>query len=499
MFRCLARSTLGRLPRIVEAGAASFVAGALSCSSQPAPSDDIVVATVTRCTHAEPPAVQSELPFAGRRKEFFSKHPLAQLRFQGGRILHSPKIVAVFFQPDPMQHATEALLESYGCTTYWRDAVGEYGVGDALYERSVVLPELPATASASGPDASALDPFRTWVSDRAAEGVFGALSEDHVLLFFLPPNTRLAADDCSAQTGAHGFFVAKDNKQIAYAFIDRCPSLDGPYRLFNRTFAATHELMEMATDPDPSMPGWKTLGAGIDAPSVRPSTTSSDDEGADFCNDRAADAPDYAFSIARHYSNRRARVGRDPCDPSQTLQPIAALAQGAGPQGIDLSNGKAHIVIDIFSEDPTVTASLRVFASVWVHGVPSYVVTDDAGDGEEFVDVLRPNRTLAVHDGDAVALDLDLEINLPFFGQVTRADLTIELCADAWMASVGSTGSSPCSRSTTPIAALPPVHLPDAGTNDATSDGADDASSDGTLGDGALDESLVVDEAAITE
>ena len=43
-----------------------------------------------------------------------------------------------------LQSETEAMLLSYGCTAAWRDAISEYGVDDAVYERSLVIPEFPS-------------------------------------------------------------------------------------------------------------------------------------------------------------------------------------------------------------------------------------------------------------------------------------------------------------------------------------------------------------------
>jgi hypothetical protein len=84
---------------------ASFL-GAGSCRGS-GQSDEIVVASVTRCTDAHGPTPRAYLPLEGRRKEFFPSHPLATVQNQGGRILAAPRATAVFFDDDPLRPATE--------------------------------------------------------------------------------------------------------------------------------------------------------------------------------------------------------------------------------------------------------------------------------------------------------------------------------------------------------------------------------------------------------
>lgn len=415
-------------------------------ASEPEPeSNDIVIATVRRCTEAVAPTTAPELPFEGRRKEFFSTRPLAQMQNLGGRTLPSPRIIGVFLGEDKMRQATEALLQSYGCTSYWRDAVNEYGIGDALYDKTVTLAALPPPVLAR--DAPA---FEAWVRDNA-NTMFGALSEQHVLMFFLPPTARLGPDDCDDRVGRHDVIVTPDGKRIPYAYFATCTDYASPNELARRTGVVTRALIEIATDPDPSAPAWKGLGPGIVPWSLRTNTLSVDSEGAAFCHREPALAPDYPFEVARNYSNRRARAGLNPCDPVASLAPIAALS---GETAIDLSSGRAHIVLDIFAEDRSkLTLSAEAYLTV--------------PGGSALVAPLLEGSTLTVRDGDAVPLDLHLSLSAyiaPQLAQVIRTEVEIDLCPPGPEADCGSWRF--------PISHLPPVEEPpDAGIEDAGEDG----------------------------
>src|SRR5262249_9276507 len=156
-----------------------------------------------------------------------------------------------------LQHATEALLQSYGCTTYWREGVNEYGVGDLLYKRTIVFPNVPTPDVELG-----LSTFEDWIRDGVNAKTFGDVSEEEdILLFFLPPSTKLLSDDCTGRLGGHTSVETRDHKRVAYAYINACSEFTSVLELAWRTHAVTHELMEIASDPDPNtQPTWRTLG-----------------------------------------------------------------------------------------------------------------------------------------------------------------------------------------------------------------------------------------------
>jgi hypothetical protein len=412
-------------------------------------SSTIPIDSVVACSEARGSATEPELPLEGRRKEFFSRHPLAQLQNRGGRVLESPRLIAVFFDGDQMHGPTTALLKSYGCTPAWRRAVNEYGVGDALYERSVTLSEFPAVGP-GGEAVASQESFQAWSGGAAAAGVFGPLTDQSVLLFFLPPGRHLVSGDCAKQLAAHSSFTTKDGRRIPYAYFPSC-SNDAASPIAARSHAVTHELIEIATDPDPLMaPAWAGLGPGLVALSLNEPPDLAG-ESADLCEGRVADMPDYPFVVARGYSNRAARAGLDPCDTSPSLHRLAGSPR---PADIDLSTRRATLEFEVFDDDPSTPMV------VW-----AYLVGPPPEEGTYPTDFLLAQPRTA-RDGDTVSLPLH-------FDEVQSADwplsrtwswhVRVDLCDQR--------DTSRCAHLIVPVSATPeisaPVNVADGGVDDA--------------------------------
>jgi hypothetical protein len=420
------------------------IAALWACGSKSDDANQIVVATVTRCSGARPATPRPDLPLSGRRAEFFSKHPLAQLENQGGRTLDDARIVAVFFGEDKMRTSTEALLQSFGCTQAWRDSVGEYGIGDALFERSITMDAPPPVAAVDLPG------FESWIAGQVTANAFGPLTSEHLLLFFLPPDARLETDDCSGRLGGHSS-VATTIGNVAYAYFDVCSSDADPKALADRTHTVSHELMEMATDPDALLaPAWKTLGPGLVAPSLRPSESGSDDEGADFCNDVTVDLEGYPFEVAASYSNRLARAGMNPCSETQPMGAMVALATPSpnGQDAIDLSSGHARVTLDVFDEDPSEALSLTVVAEI--------------GNGDIGVEYNLTDKAVPTRDGDLLTVDLNLVLHsydAMWLSQASYSRASFIACSTAGI-------NLSCARTRIPISGLPPIMDRDGGASD---------------------------------
>jgi hypothetical protein len=56
---------------------------------------------------------------------------IGQIVNQGGTLLTSPKIVTVTWQSDPNASTFEAFGDKIGASSYWKTAVGQFGVGAA--------------------------------------------------------------------------------------------------------------------------------------------------------------------------------------------------------------------------------------------------------------------------------------------------------------------------------------------------------------------------------
>jgi len=280
------------------------------------------VDSVEFCGVQAGPTVEPDLPVDPSRKEFFSKHPFSQLESRGGRVLTSPRVVAVFFEGDPGQQEAEWFLKSYGCTRHWREAVSEYGVGDLGFRRSVVLPAAPEGTFATRASLEA------WIGQKLTEGAFGPIEQDDLLTILPPKGTEVApgwelqewssnaadaqylASPAGATEGLHGSVGI-----IPYA-------ASAPTDGRGRYVGLSRWLLAAVTNPAPkSSPAWSVLGRGKRI--VQPWSTRGewgvwknreplvDVEAACLCHPKGPS--DYPFDVATMYSNRLARAGQNPC------------------------------------------------------------------------------------------------------------------------------------------------------------------------------------------
>jgi hypothetical protein len=268
-------------------------------------------------------------------------------------------------------------------------------------------------------------------------------------------------DDCISREGGHRSALRPDGGKQAYAYFDDCSTSNDATDLNFRSGAVTHEIIEMATDPEPDIPAWRTLSPGLVYPSV-PALQAGVDEAADLCDVPPAQAPDYPFAVSRAYSNRRARAGLDPCGPVEAVQAVAALrANGPEPASIDLSNRRAEVILDIFSDDPSATFSVNAYLTgSWFH-----------------IPLLHQSGDALVHDGDALSLNLEVP-RVPYV-LAPPVNVTFQLCNVA-------VASQLCSDSFFPISALPPESsLTDGGALRPSADGSESneaATFDGPVG-----------------
>jgi hypothetical protein len=387
--------------------------GLLGCSSGGI--ETISIGEVRVCRDPRPPAELPALQPDAHRTAFFSTHPLPQLVTAGGPVLRNPRIVAVFLGDDPLREPTEALLRSYGCTPAWHEAVAEYGVGDAVFERSIVLP--------AAPDVTGVAAFETWMRQQA--GALGLRGEERVFVFFPPAGFPVPDQPCQGSMGFHASMTLETSDDVVvYAVINRCPGPLWTTPLDLRAHTTTHELMEMAVNPFPtSDPAWNGLDhAGFDV-------VSAGTENADLCNDLQAYTPDYPFPVASGWSNRRARAGFDPCAPPEPGRPIGVAASRRSP--IDLGNGATEVDVDLdfFAEDPT--TRFRWFALIDSNHCLKLVpkdgpLSDTFGDGEtQHLTLIRQDDAGCAGQGTAGVDRLFIDV-AKVTGRVLR-DITVPI------------------------------------------------------------------------
>lgn len=240
---------------------------------------------------------------------YFDRHPWASVVDQGGPVLASPHLVPVFFADDPLADDLERFVDSVGCTDYFRAIANEYGVGDAL-------PGTTARLAEASPQHITTTELERWLVDELTAQVprLERPTKDALYILFYGPQTIVEQApgqvSCSSFGGYHTNVVLPDGTRVAYAVVPRC----GEPALEVTTGAASHEIIEAATDPynkdllayayvDDAHASWMFVLGG---------------EVADLCAQRS-DAfytpTDYPYMVQRSWSNRAARRGADPCVP----------------------------------------------------------------------------------------------------------------------------------------------------------------------------------------
>ena len=206
-----------------------------------------------------------------------------------------------------------------------------------------------------------------------------------------------------------------------YAVIPRCP---GPLATIDEvTVAASHEIIEMATDP---MPQSAPAFSGPDVDHLVWGNVSGGDEVGDLCN--YAEGPTSidvrrvdGFMVQRTWSNAAAEANRDPCVPPVSAPYFIAVPdldeqiqidETSGPAvttGIRLAVGESRTLdVRLFSTEPTPNRS--VFAAEV--GVPPF--SNDAG-GRPATLAFRWDRQSG-HNGDVLHLTLQRLIDSPSGG-----------------------------------------------------------------------------------
>ncbi len=240
----------------------------------------------------------------------------------GGPVLATPAIVSVTFAGDPLADQLEDFVASVGCTPYWRAVGADYGVGDAVASTPVRLTETaPSTIDDTG--------IRAWLAAKidAANPQFPRPGADTVYVVWYPDSTSITlqgSSSCHNFGGYHQGGKLNDGTPFTYAVLPRCKG-DDQSGLASLTLAASHELIEASTDPQPetmpaySFPDANHIGWGLFVGA----------EVGDMCeldNDDAYVAPGFPWVVQRIWSNRAAWAGETPCIPADSSSYFYATA-----------------------------------------------------------------------------------------------------------------------------------------------------------------------------
>jgi hypothetical protein len=238
---------------------------------------------------------------------------IPQVQDNGAAVLKTPVFQSISFSGYDQTAAIDAFVESVGTTTYWTDAVAEYGVGPAT-----VQPPVHLTAMAPGKiDDSAIG---GWLATTLASNV-GLMSPSANALYIIsyPSTTTVTLEGSNSCTGfgAYHNSAAVGGVQVAYAIIPECTYAPST-TLQTTTDSLSHELAEATTDPVP-IPYANSTWQGTDVNhTFWEVITGGDGELGDMCSFFSSSfftPAGYSYDVQRIWSNKAAKEGHDPCQP----------------------------------------------------------------------------------------------------------------------------------------------------------------------------------------
>ncbi len=244
-----------------------------------------------------------------------------QLRNNGGHVLANPVVVTITWPGDANVDTFEHIGDTLGATQYWKDVVGEYGVGPLASGAPNHVRLTDANKPTIDPKADPIEELANWLAKQlenpAANG-FPAPTDQSIYAMYVGGQT--AADICNMGAGGLHDSVVVGGKDVAFAIINQCePPPGAPFDMMGEsTISASHELAEASVDPWPSStPGW----AGVDDDHLAVELmVAGNDENADLCDmsddSYSALPPEIPFMVERTWSNKSAAAGHSPCVPA---------------------------------------------------------------------------------------------------------------------------------------------------------------------------------------
>jgi hypothetical protein len=212
-------------------------------------------------------------------------------------------------------------MSSVGNSAYWSATAAEYGVAAPKTLPPVHL-EVPAPRMLGAPD------VEEWLTQQldGSHAEWPPPDPSNVYVIFYPATTTLSfpfgtGESCVTFGGYHMELTLPSGMVVQYAAVIRCDQLPpsvaagSPLGLDSVTAIASHELLEVMTDPHPvtnpaylKANDWDWSRAG--------------EEVGDLCV--AATAPaqrytrpdDVGYLVQRTWSNRAALAGKHPCVPA---------------------------------------------------------------------------------------------------------------------------------------------------------------------------------------
>ncbi len=321
---------------------------------------------------------------------------LPRVEYRGGLFLRKIRVVTITFAGD--DPALVARLERFGDTIvrspWWRDSVEGYcaTAGDCIGAGrpglAVRLDEqLPSRVH--GVDISAL------LRREARAGRFGAYDPESVYVVYLPAGVTLfdAYQEHYCAGGPRAFHRAlRDGERLnGFSVIPRCGDES------ELTGTASHELVELATNPDTQQRGF-----AFEQSSNQLAFLAAGVEPMDPCGLLTRDShrlQESGFTVQGAWSNRAAALGQDPCAPLPAPQAYVAGIPRAPSLRLRQVGDRATVVLDATADRPGVEWQLSV------------VDLSGEQEGVRYVEAALEKSTVTA--GESVTLTLELRRRHP--------------------------------------------------------------------------------------
>jgi hypothetical protein len=283
--------------------------------------------------------------------------PMPLVDWNGGRVMTAPKIVTVTFGSDTQRGQLEQLGDTLTSSAWW-DAVssgycaGTKCIGKGSGGGHVNIPTTGLATSFTDSSQGQASSIQEYLQARIADGTLPQPTEETLYVVYLPAAVSITLDgasSCREFGGYHNTLTYTPEAGAAipvpYAIVPRCDSTTT-----TTTIAASHEIIEAATDPDVG-------NTNVAYYMVNEAWAFAGGEVGDLCVDFTGGGTDTvlegAFTVQRSWSNTEAKAGHDPCVPAPANDVFFGAAPAAAQQKVVLAAGKS-VVIDVtaFSNGP---------------------------------------------------------------------------------------------------------------------------------------------------
>jgi hypothetical protein len=341
-----------------------------------------------------------------------------QVQDNGAAVLKTPVFQSISFSGYDQTTAIDDFVSTVGATTYWHDAVAEYGIGVPTVQPPV---HLAATAPKTIDD-SAIGP---WLATTLASNVgLMAPSANALYIISYPSTTTVTLDSSDSCTafGAYHNSASVGGVQVAYAVVPECTFAPST-TLQTTTDSLSHELAEASTDPVP-IPYASSTWQGTDVKhTFWEVIVGGDGELGDMCSWFSSSfftPPGYTYDVQRIWSNTAVKAGHDPCQPETpaevyfTAVPLmtdtVAITwdgqTGYTTEGVQIAVGASKTIpVQLYSEGPMAAWTVTAYEYPSSKNLTFAWSGTSGQNGDTLQLTITVSGTDATYDGNAFYLE----------------------------------------------------------------------------------------------